>query len=355
MRRLSEPKKEIALVDVDTNASRDDFEIKEELKKTIEFKKELRILSDSLKKEKLPFEDTAISLKIKLNSIWDKSIEFIQLLENKYKTNLLESLIQIDISYINAKDPRSKEFSLATGISKIYKLNDIRARHYFLTLKCIYKINHIYENFYEQKGLVSNPFTDEFKERLFKDENFKSGKFINLVVQEFFSLSTNAYELGKVCGIRVGAPLSKELSFYRSENAWKKKIVSKNLKIIRSSQGLNPEAMEALEELENIFDPYGEEVLVDRIRKIIPKLSPKSNCKSVLAVINDNEKLFKNLLDEYIAGIGSPIVKNGRHLTYKPNLDKPGLAILIKKRNLFTEIKAQIKSLSKADRPNKSS
>ncbi len=119
--------------------------------------------------------------------------------------------------------------------------------------------------------------------------------------------------------------------------------------------GLTSEAKEAADELEDIFDPYGEEVLIDRIKEIIPKLSPKSNCKSALSIINDNEKLFDDILDEYKEVLGSPIVKNGRRLTYEKNLDKPGLAILINKHKLFSQIKAQIKKSSETDRLNNAS
>jgi len=107
--------------------------------------------------------------------------------------------------------------------------------------------------------------------------------------------------------------------------------------------------------LEDIFDPYGETVLIDRIKDIIPKLSPKSNCKSALSIINDNEKLFKDLLNEYENGLESPIVIHGRRLKYNKNLDKPGLAILIKKHKLLAQIKAQIKKSSETDRLNKAS
>lgn len=357
MRKFSRERNQKALINTKTNALKVDFPIENQPPDldSAQGKQELRKLSSKINEESLAFEGTADCFKSKLHAIWDKAIEFILKSEDEYTHKLLESLIEIDGFYINAKTPRISEFALSLDESEIDKIKDIRSRYYFLTLKSICRINYIYNAFYEGNGILLSPFDNTFKECLFDDENFKSGKFINLIAQEFFSLSINAYELGKVCGLKIRVPLSKELRYYRSAEGWKKQMVLKNVNIIRTSQGLNAEAIEALDELEDTFDPYGEEVLVDRIKKIIPKLNPESNCKSVLAVINDNEKLFKNLLDEYIEGIGSPIVKNGRRLTYKPNLDKPGLAILIKKRKLFTDIKAQIKSSSKADRPNKSS
>lgn len=357
MRRFSDPKEEKVLISVRTNASRANYEIKNETTTMLSIKDalELRNIANKIREDSLAFQDTADCLKNKLRAIWNQSIDFIQRIENEYKAKLLESLIQIDASFIKTKDTRNKEFILSIDESKFHELKDIRARNYFLTLRCIYRINYIYENFYEEGSAIPNPFSDTFKEFLFFDDNFKSGKFINLIVQEFFSLSIYAYELGKVCGIRVGAPLSKEVRFYRSEQAWKKQKVLQTIKIVRASKGLNPEAIEALEELEDIFDPYGENVLVERIKKIIPNLSPKSNCKSIKSVINDNIKLFDALLDEYKEGLGSPIEKNGRCLTYMKNLNAQGLADLIKKWNLFAEIKSQIKNPSKTDRLNDAS
>ncbi|MDH1334555.1 hypothetical protein N5D77_14315 [Comamonas thiooxydans] len=357
MRKFSRERNQKALINTKTNASRVDFEIKDEPKTmlTIEDKLELRNIANKIQEESLAFQGTADCLKNKLHAIWKTAIEFIVKIEREYTHKLLESLIQIDAFYAGEKNPRIREFALSLEESEIKKLNDIRARYYFLTLRDIYRIGHIYDAFYEGNNGFTSPFNEDFKECFFVDENFKSGKFINLMVQEFFSLSINAYELSKVCGIRVGGTLSKDVRDYRSDDASKKQKALKYLEIIKSSNGLTSEAKEAAEELEDIFDPYGEEVLIDRIKEIIPKLSPKSNCKSALSIINDNEKLFDDILDEYKEVLGSPIVKNGRRLTYEKNLDKPGLAILINKHKLFSQIKAQIKKSSETDRLNKAS
>lgn len=190
---------------------------------------------------------------------------------------------------------------------------------------------------------TSNPFTDEFKKSLFLDENFESGKFINLIVQEFFTLSIHAHELGRVCGLKLGVPLSKEVRDFRSTEAWKSQKALKALTTLRNQKGLNVEVIDAIEDLEDIFNPYGEEILKYRVREIIPKLKPDTNCKSIKSILDDNEKLFLDVLSEYKEGLGSPIEKGGKRLTFERHLDKPGLIYLIKKWNLFREIKAQIK------------
>lgn len=356
MRKFSRERNQKALINTKTNASRVDFEIKDEPKTmlTIEDKLELRNIANKIQEESLAFQGTADCLKNKLHAIWKTAIEFIVKIEAEYTHKLLESLIQIDAFYAGEKNPRIREFALSLEESEIKKLNDIRARYYFLTLRDIYRISHIYEAFYEENSGFTSPFNEDFQECLFIEENFKSGKFINLIVQEFFSLSINAYELSKVCGIRVRGTLSKEVRDYRSDDAWKKQKVLNSLEIIQSSKDFK-KIIEAAEELKDIFDPYGEEVLIDRIIKIIPKLSPESNCKSALSIINDNKKLFDDILNEYKEGLGSPIVKDGRRLTYEKNLDKPGLAILIKKHKLFAQIKAQIKNSSETDGLNKAS
>lgn len=323
MRKFSHERKQKALINTKTNASRVDFEIIDEPKTmlTIEDKLELRNIANKIQEESLAFQGTADCLKNKLHAIWNTAIGFILKIEAEYTHKLLESLIKIDAFYAGEKNPRIRDFALSLDEPEINKLKGIRARYYFLTLRSFYRISHIYDAFYEGNSGFTCPFNKDFKECFFVDENFKSGKFMNLIVQEFFSLSINAYELSKVCGIRVGGTLSKEVRDYRSDDAWKKQKVLKSLKIIKSSMGLTSEAKEAADELEDIFDPYGEEVLIDRIKEIIPKLSPKSNCKSVLSIINDNKKLFDGILEEYKDGIGSPIVKNGRRLTYEK---KPG-------------------------------
>lgn len=356
MRKFSRERNQKALINTKTNASRVDFEIKDEPKTmlTIEDKLELRNIANKIQEESLAFQGTADCLKNKLHAIWKTAIEFIVKIEAEYTHKLLESLIQIDAFYAGEKNPRIREFALSLEESEIKKLNDIRSRYYFLTLRDIYRISHIYEAFYEENSGFTSPFNEDFQEYLFIEENFKSGKFINLIVQEFFSLSINAYELSKVCGIRVGGTLSKEVRDYRSDDAWKKQKVLNSLEIIQSSKDFT-KIIETAEELKDIFDPYGEEVLRDRIIEIIPKLNPKSNCKSALSIINDNKKLFDDILNEYKEGLGSPIVKDGRRLTYEKNLDKPGLAILIKKHKLFAQIKAQIKKSLETDRLNKAS
>lgn len=356
MRKFSRERNQKALINTKTNASRVDFEIKDEPKTmlTIEDKLELRNIANKIQEESLAFQGTADCLKNKLHAIWKTAIEFIVKIEAEYTHKLLESLIKIDAFYAGEKNPRIREFALSLEESEIKKLNDIRARYYFLTLRDIYRISHIYEAFYEENNGFASPFNEDFQEYLFTEENFKSGKFINLIVQEFFSLSINAYELSKVCGIRVRGTLSKEVRDYRSDDAWKKQKVLNSLEIIQSSKDFT-KIIETAEELKDIFDPYGEEVLIKRIKEIIPKLSPKSNCKSALSIINDNKKLFDDILNEYKEGLGSPIVKDGRRLTYEKNLDKPGLAILIKKHKLFAQIKAQIKKSSETDRLNKAS
>lgn len=356
MRKFSRERNQKALINTKTNASRVDFEIKDEPKTmlTIEDKLELRNIANKIQEESLAFQGTADCLKNKLHAIWKTAIEFIVKIEAEYTHKLLESLIKIDAFYDGEKNPRIREFALSLEESEIKKLNNIRARYYFLTLRDIYRINHIYEAFYEENSGFTSPFNEDFQEYLFIEENFKSGKFINLIVQEFFSLSINAYELSKVCGIRVRGTLSKEVRDYRSDDAWKKQKVLNSLEIIQSSKDFT-KIIETAEELKDIFDPYGEEVLIKRIKEIIPKLNPKSNCKSALSIINDNKKLFDDILNEYKEGLGSPIEKDGRRLTYEKNLDKPGLAILIKKHKLFAQIKAQIKKSSKTDRLNKAS
>lgn len=199
---------------------------------------------------------------------------------------------------------------------------------------------------YKGSTATSNPFTDEFKISLFIDENFGSGKFINLIVQEFITLSIHANELGRVCELKLGVPLSKEVRDIRSTEAWKTQKSEKALtalKTIKSQIGLKAEVIDAIEDLEDIFEPYGEEVLKDRVREVISKLNPQTNCKSIKSIVDDNEKLFIDILSEYKEGLGSPIEKDGKRLTFEKHLDKPGLIYLIKKWNLFREIKAQIK------------
>lgn len=128
MRRLSEHKKEKIELDIHTNASRVDSKIENNKTTmlTLEDKLFLRNLADkesrdslSFTEEVLAFEGTTDSLKNKLYAIWNKSIEFICKSETKYKKKILESLIHIDISYIESNDPRNEKLALSIPKSVI--------------------------------------------------------------------------------------------------------------------------------------------------------------------------------------------------------------------------------------------
>ena len=335
-------------LDIRTKASTINSKIKKDQKPMHdpEFKIFLRNYADEIHDQNIAFESHAFNLKQKLYAIWKKSIDYISKTEDKYKNTLLRNLTLINNYYLENNDPRNEKLALSTSRSIIDKSKDIATREYMLTLRYIYRIKNIYEINFKQNKSISNPFTDEFKELLFADENFESGKFINLIVQEFFPLSIHANELGKSCGLKLGIPISEEVRNYRSATGSQSSKALKALKTLKALKELDHDASEAISSLEEVFKPYGEEVLKFRIRSIIPKLNKNSKYRSIQSIIDDNEKLFSDVLIDYQQGIGSPAVKGGENITFGENLRISDLVDLIKKWKIFPEIKAHIKNLN---------
>lgn len=276
--------------------------------------KKKRAVKTDWKQVAQSMRDDSGTLYEKLKAIWDLAHRMIKFVEERHPTPIKKVLKRHKAMF---KQPSTG------GIDFNYQEQDLE--NFAITFDALYvTLNHldmdyedslITESYFGAIGMLGRIQTKtnfvarydhecrknrvdtlKFIEKVLNVDSQAPNSFINDVVPLFFSLQWHCYNLIEIANAPAGAPADPRERIKRARSGGNNKT-------------------------------FGEEVLKGMISNFLRQQNPEHKYKKISSLFNKLEDGLRTVLNDYLAGLGSPIEKGGKPLTYgeKPTLTIDGI------------------------------